>query len=84
MIDGWIKSGQLNSALKLFDEMPLCDVVTYNLLIFGQGRYGLPKQALYFYAEMVLLGMRESPLTFSRVLDICNDFMEFNCCSACR
>jgi len=28
----------------LFDEMPLCDVVTYNLLISGQGRYGLPKR----------------------------------------
>jgi pentatricopeptide repeat protein len=44
MIGAWIKSGQLNSALKLFDEMPLCDVVTYNLLISGQGRYGLPKR----------------------------------------
>ena len=35
IIDSLIKSGQLNSALKLFDEMPLCDVVTYNLLISG-------------------------------------------------
>jgi pentatricopeptide repeat protein len=73
IIDDWIKSGQLNSALKLFDEMPLCDVVTYNLLISGHGRYGLPKQALYLYSEMVLIGMRESPSTFSCVLDICSD-----------
>ena len=35
IIDSLIKSGQLNSALKVFDEKPLCDVVTYNLLISG-------------------------------------------------
>ncbi|KAB1207890.1 hypothetical protein CJ030_MR7G024252 [Morella rubra] len=73
IIDSFVKSGLLNAALKEFDEMPFCDVVTYNLLISGHGRYGLPKQALYLYAEMVLQGIRESPSTFSSVLGICSD-----------
>ena len=73
IIDSLIKSGQLNSALKVFDEMPLCDVVTYNLLISGNARCGFPKQALYLYAEMVQEGIRESPSTFSSVLGFCSD-----------
>ncbi|KAG2702002.1 hypothetical protein I3760_06G070300 [Carya illinoinensis] len=72
-IDDLIKSGQLNSALNLFDEMLVRDVVTYNLLISGYGQYGLPKQALYFYDEMVSQGIRESPSTCSSVLAVCRD-----------
>ncbi|GMY26250.1 putative pentatricopeptide repeat-containing protein At3g05240 [Fagus crenata] len=73
IIDNLIKSGQLNSALQVFDEMPLYDVVTYNLLISGHARCGFPKQALYLYAEMVLQGIRESPSTFSSVLGVCSN-----------
>lgn len=72
-IDGLIKIGQLNSALKVFNAMPLCDVVTYNLLISGHRRFGLSEQAFQFYAEMVSLGIRESASTFSSILGICTD-----------
>ncbi|KAJ4827819.1 hypothetical protein Tsubulata_026156 [Turnera subulata] len=72
-IDDLIKSGQLSTARELFDEMPMCDVVTYNLLISGYGKFGIPKQALYLYREMVSLGMRENPSTFSSVLSICGN-----------
>ncbi|KAL5762089.1 hypothetical protein ACOSP7_018353 [Xanthoceras sorbifolium] len=72
-IDAFIKAGNLNSANQLFDEMPLRDVVTYNLLISGHGKYGLPKQALYLYNEMVSYGIRESASTFSSVISVCTD-----------
>ena len=79
IIDSLIKSGQLSSALKVFDEMPLCDVVTYNLLISGHARCGFPKQALYLYAEMLQEGIRESPSTFSTVLGFCSCYVFFLC-----
>lgn len=72
-IDSLIKAGNLDHALKLFDEMPLCDVVTYNLLISGHRRYGHPRMALKFYAEMVSQGIRESASTLSSVLGVCAD-----------
>jgi pentatricopeptide repeat protein len=50
----------------------MCDVVTYNLMVSGLGKYGIPKQALYYYYEMVSLGIKESPSTFSSVLSICS------------
>ncbi|KAH7857890.1 hypothetical protein Vadar_017625 [Vaccinium darrowii] len=72
-IDCQIKSGSLNAALKLFDEMPIRDVVTWNLVISGYGRYGYPNQALCFYNQMISHGVKESGSTFSSVLSICCD-----------
>lgn len=72
-IDSLIKAGNLDCALKLFDEMQLCDVVTYNLLISGHRRYGHRREAIKFYAEMVSQGIRESASTFSSVLGVCAD-----------
>ncbi|PON44839.1 Tetratricopeptide-like helical domain containing protein [Parasponia andersonii] len=72
-IDNFIKSGDLGSALKLFDEMPLYDVVSCNLLISGYRQYGLRKEGFQFYAKIVSQGIRESASTFSSVLGICAD-----------
>ncbi|XP_052205867.1 pentatricopeptide repeat-containing protein At4g33990 [Diospyros lotus] len=72
-IDKEIKSGSLNSAQKLFDEMPIRDVVTWNLLVSGFGRYGHAERALWHYSQMVSSGIRESASTFSSVLSICSD-----------
>lgn len=84
-IDNLIKSGRLTSAQKRFDEMPIRDVVTYNLLISGHGKYGHPKQAIYLYNEMVSHGIKESASTYSSVISICSNFgfleegMQFHC-----
>ncbi|KAL6189965.1 hypothetical protein ACLB2K_036366 [Fragaria x ananassa] len=72
-IDGFVKSGDLNNALKVFDEMPQYDVVTYNLLISGQGRVGQREEAFRLYADMVSQGIRESASTFPCVLGSCSD-----------
>ncbi|XP_023545642.1 pentatricopeptide repeat-containing protein At1g74600, chloroplastic [Cucurbita pepo subsp. pepo] len=72
-IDRLIKFGHLNAAIKLFDEMPLHDVVTYNLLISGCFRHGHPERALGLYSQMVLRGIRESASTFTSVLGTCSN-----------
>lgn len=68
-----IKLGHLDSAIKLFDEMPLHDVVTYNLLISGCLRNGHPERAFGLYSQMVLRGIRESASTFTSVLGTCSN-----------
>lgn len=72
-IDKLIKLGHLNSAVKLFDEMPLRDVVTYNLLISGCLRNGHPERAFVLYSQMVSRGIRESAPTFTSVLGTCSN-----------
>ncbi|KDP26607.1 hypothetical protein JCGZ_17765 [Jatropha curcas] len=73
VVDNLIKSGRLDAAHKLFDQMLMRDVVTCNLMIFGYGKYGNPKQALYLYSEMVSERIVESASTFSSVLSICSN-----------
>ncbi|XP_022131310.1 pentatricopeptide repeat-containing protein At4g39530 isoform X1 [Momordica charantia] len=75
-IDKLIKLGNLNSAIKLFAEMPRHDVVTYNLLITGCLRNGLPERGFGLYSEMVSRGIRESASTFTSVLGTCSN-MDF-------
>lgn len=72
-IDSLIKSGSIAPALHSFEKMPIRDVVSWNLLINGYRRHGLPTQAFQFYNEMVSHGVRESPSTFSSVLSVCSN-----------
>ncbi|RDX93246.1 Pentatricopeptide repeat-containing protein, chloroplastic, partial [Mucuna pruriens] len=70
-IDTSIKRGNLNSALAAFHNTPLRDTVTYNLMI--SAFCNQPNHALYFYAEMGLLGIRESATTLSSVIAVCTN-----------
>ncbi|KAL3726500.1 hypothetical protein ACJRO7_031402 [Eucalyptus globulus] len=72
-LDDLIKSGDVGSALNMFDEMPARNGVTYNLLISGQGRHGFAEAALSLYSTMVSQGVEESAQTFSTVLSICTN-----------
>nr|KYP72169.1 Pentatricopeptide repeat-containing protein At4g13650 family [Cajanus cajan] len=51
--------------------MPLRDTVTYNLIISGFHKQ--PNHALRFYAEMGLLGIRESSITLSSLVVVCTN-----------
>ncbi|KAL2519544.1 Tetratricopeptide repeat (TPR)-like superfamily protein [Abeliophyllum distichum] len=66
-----MKSGSFDSALKLFCEMPKRDVVTWNIMILGHYRNGLPRKSLYSYSQMVSEGIVENSSTFSSVLSVC-------------
>ncbi|GER51532.1 pentatricopeptide repeat-containing family protein [Striga asiatica] len=70
-INRFIKSGSLDSAVKLFDEMPERDVVTWNTMISGHYRSGFLEQSLRLYGQMVSRGILENPSTFSTVLSMC-------------
>ena len=72
-INDLIKSGRLNDAQSLFNQMSTRDSITFNLLISGHGRYGNPKQSLYLYKEMVSKGIKETGPTFSSVFTVCGN-----------
>ncbi|KAK6930993.1 Pentatricopeptide repeat [Dillenia turbinata] len=71
-IDHLIKSGYLSSGIEVFDQMPVRDVVTWNLLISGHCRFGFLRQSLLIYQDMVSVGMRESSSTCSSILSVCS------------
>ncbi|KAI3728303.1 hypothetical protein L6452_16937 [Arctium lappa] len=72
-IEAHMKHGSIESALKLFDEMPIRDIITWNILISGCKRNGFSREALYYYGQMVSQGFVESSSTFSTVLGMFSD-----------
>ncbi|KAL2344351.1 hypothetical protein Fmac_005636 [Flemingia macrophylla] len=70
-IHAFIKHRNLNAALAVFHNTPLRDTVTYNLIISGLREQ--PNHALRFYAEMGMLGIRESSTTVSSVIAVCTN-----------
>nr|DAD34846.1 TPA_asm: hypothetical protein HUJ06_005486 [Nelumbo nucifera] len=45
-IDNLIKCGRLDSAVEMFEAMPIRDVVSCNLVIAGHARHGRPSSSL--------------------------------------
>ncbi|CAN8287171.1 unnamed protein product [Cochlearia groenlandica] len=54
LVEMFCKGGDLVSARKVFDEMPERDVVTWNIMVSGLARYGLPGEALGLFRDMCL------------------------------
>ncbi|GAB2280479.1 hypothetical protein Dimus_015106 [Dionaea muscipula] len=68
-----IRSGSLSAARQLFDQMSVRDAVSWNILISGYKRHGLPEEALEIYSEMIYQGAGETASTLSCVLSICSN-----------
>ncbi|KAL8201313.1 hypothetical protein R6Q57_012652 [Mikania cordata] len=67
-IERLMNSGSIDCALQLFDQMPIRDVITWNIMISGLKQNGFSKEALYVYSRMVSQGFVESSSTFATVL----------------
>ncbi|OVA16981.1 Glycoside hydrolase [Macleaya cordata] len=68
-----IKSGSIDSALQLFESMPVRDAVSFNLVIASYARHGFSQRSFGLFREMISQGIKENPSTFSSVLGICNN-----------
>ncbi|KAF5197531.1 Pentatricopeptide repeat-containing protein [Thalictrum thalictroides] len=74
-INNFVKAGNFDSALQLFEEMTTRDAVSFNLMITAHARYGYSQEGFHLYKNMVSIGIKEkeTPFTFSSVLSICSD-----------
>ncbi|XP_057767448.1 pentatricopeptide repeat-containing protein At4g39530-like [Salvia miltiorrhiza] len=72
IISDLLKSGSLDSAAKLFDEMTERDVITWNIMISGHYRRGFLRESLSLYNQMVSQSFVENSSTFSTLLSICS------------
>ncbi|KDP27169.1 hypothetical protein JCGZ_19868 [Jatropha curcas] len=73
MITAYAKRGEMESARRLFDEVPKRDVVSWNVMIAGYVVCGQNEQALEMFEEMRSVGEQPDEVTMLSLLSACTD-----------
>ncbi|KAK9268407.1 hypothetical protein L1049_000157 [Liquidambar formosana] len=72
LVDMYAKCGSIEIALKVFQELPTKDVMTWTALIVGLAMSGEGEKALEFFHEMQMNGVKPDAITFVGVLAACS------------
>ncbi|KAF9609016.1 hypothetical protein IFM89_012355 [Coptis chinensis] len=72
LMDMYAKSGLIDSAMVLFAEMTIRDLVSWNTLIMGFARNGLEWEALETFMELLEQGVLPDRITLAGVLLACS------------
>ncbi|XP_020217518.1 pentatricopeptide repeat-containing protein At5g06540 [Cajanus cajan] len=70
MLAGFVRSGEIRSAEKMFDEMPERDVVSWSTMIMGYFQNGLFEDGLECFREMREKGVRPNEAILVTLLSI--------------
>lgn len=71
LLDMYTKCGSLVEAQKVFDKLPVQDVVSWTALIAGYADHGCNKEALNCFDQMQLKGVSPNMVTFVSTLRVC-------------
>ncbi|XP_024525375.1 pentatricopeptide repeat-containing protein At5g27110 isoform X1 [Selaginella moellendorffii] len=71
-ISMFAKCGALDLAVRVFDQMPERDVVSWNSIITAFAHSGHSLECVHFYHRMLLEGFRPNGVTFSGVASSCS------------
>ncbi|KAL3522524.1 hypothetical protein ACH5RR_015358 [Cinchona calisaya] len=71
LITFYFKCGRIESGQKLFDEMRVRDVISWNSMISGYLASGLAERGIKVFTEMLILGVRVDLATVVSVLAAC-------------
>ncbi|KAG0454984.1 hypothetical protein HPP92_024276 [Vanilla planifolia] len=71
LVDMYAKSGKLDRARRLFDEMPSRDVVAWSAMISGYSQWNQCRQALEVFHEMQKARVDPNEVTMVSVLSAC-------------
>ncbi|KAJ8639237.1 hypothetical protein MRB53_015931 [Persea americana] len=66
----------MESVRKVFERMPVRDIVSWNTLIAGNAQNGIHREALMIVREMGLAGLKPDSFTLSTVLPIFAEYVD--------
>ncbi|KAJ0966846.1 hypothetical protein J5N97_023763 [Dioscorea zingiberensis] len=72
LVDMYGKCGSIEDAYKVFKEMPVRNIYSWNSMITGLALNGSGKQALTLFWKMRLAGLEPNAITFIGVLSACS------------
>lgn len=78
LIDMYAKCKCVEDARRVFDCVPLKDVISWTSLSSCYVTCGLPRQGLEAFREMVLNGVRPNVVTVSSILPACSELKTLN------
>ena len=68
----YARSGDVDAAVRRFQEMELHDVVSWSAVISSHAQHGCAREALRFFSEMVDAKVVPNEITFLGVLTACS------------
>ncbi|KAL4574288.1 hypothetical protein LXL04_021116 [Taraxacum kok-saghyz] len=71
LMDMYCKCGKLDLALKLFDEMPERDTISWNVMISGLAIHGEGQHALRLFSQMETTNIPPDDVTFIAIFTAC-------------
>ncbi|KAF3795824.1 Pentatricopeptide repeat-containing protein [Nymphaea thermarum] len=71
LITMYSKCGEITDARKVFDDMQLKDLISWNAIIGGYAHNGCAEEALLMFSKMKMLKVVPSHITFLSVLSAC-------------
>ncbi|XP_022743636.1 pentatricopeptide repeat-containing protein At5g06540 [Durio zibethinus] len=72
LVDMYARCGSIEKAIRVFQELPERDVLSWTALIAGLAMHGCAERALLFFSEMVKSGLKPRDITFTAVLSACS------------
>ncbi|ERN16873.1 pentatricopeptide repeat-containing protein At2g33680 [Amborella trichopoda] len=71
LINMYVKCGSIHGAIKVFDEMPHSDVISWSTMIMGYARCSREKDAFMCFRDMVSKGFMPNQFTYTAALRAC-------------
>ncbi|XP_058078156.1 pentatricopeptide repeat-containing protein At1g20230-like [Magnolia sinica] len=72
LIDMYGRCGAIQRAWRVFDTMPMRDVVSWNAMIAGYGMHGFGMDAVNLFCHMRVTGLKPNYCTFTNLLSACS------------
>ncbi|KAL8232688.1 hypothetical protein R6Q57_002466 [Mikania cordata] len=73
MVDMYSKCGKIEDARKLFDEMPMKNVVSWSGMIYGYAQLGENEEALWLFKQALFENLDVNDFTFTSVICVCGN-----------
>ncbi|XP_020209880.1 pentatricopeptide repeat-containing protein At5g06540-like, partial [Cajanus cajan] len=72
LVDMYARCGDVEKAVKVFEQLQEKDVLCWTALIAGLAMHGYAVKALWYFSEMLKTGMAPRDITFTAVLAACS------------
>ncbi|KAF8403418.1 hypothetical protein HHK36_011521 [Tetracentron sinense] len=72
LVDMYARCGSIPKAIRVFEELPEKDTLSWTALIAGLAMHGYAKKSVEYFSEMVKRGISPRDITFTAVLSACS------------